>query len=59
MVKTWLHGAFADELGDVRIVDGLGSWLTFSDSSDVAFYPTFLARYIVVGNDGIFVDGMR
>jgi hypothetical protein len=59
MVKTWLHGAFADKLGDGRIVDGLGSWLTFFDGSDIVFDPTFLARYIVFGNDGIFVGGMR
>ena len=59
MIQTWLHRASADKLGDGRIVDELGSWLTFFGGSDIVFDPTFLARYIVFGNDGIFVDGMR
>ncbi len=48
-----------DELEDGRIVDGLGSWLTFFDGNDIVFDPTFLAQYIVFRNDGIFVDVMR
>jgi hypothetical protein len=59
MIQTGLHQASADELGDGRIVDGLGSWLNFFDGSDIVFDPTFLAQYIVFGNDGIFVNGMR
>ena len=59
MIQTRLHRASTDELGDGGIVDGLGSWLTFFDGSDIVFDPTFLAQYIVFGNDGIFVDGMR
>ncbi len=48
-----------DKLGDGRINDGLGSWLTFFNGNNIVIDPTFLARYIVLGNDGIFVDGMR
>ena len=59
MIQTRLHWASTDKLGDGRIVDGLGSWLTFFDGSDIVFDPTFFAWYIVFGNYGIFVDGMR
>ncbi len=59
MIQARLHQAFVDELGDGRIVDGIDSWLTFFDGSNLVFDPTFLSRYIVFRNDGILVNGVR
>ena len=58
MVQTWLHRAVADELGDCRIGDGYGSWLTFFGGGDDVLDAPFHAGCIVFGDDGVLVNGL-
>ena len=59
MIQTWFHRATADELGDGRIDNGYGCWLTFFGGGDNVFDALLLARHVVFSNDGILVDGVR
>mgnify|MGYP006159441949 CR=1 FL=1 len=45
-----------DELGDGRIDDGYGSWLTFFGGRDNVLGATLLARCIVFSDDCVLVD---
>ncbi len=46
-----------DKLGDGRIDDGFGSWLTFFGGGNDVFDATLLARYIVFSNDCFLLMG--
>jgi hypothetical protein len=46
-------------LGDGRIDDGYGSWLTFFGGGKDVLDALFLTLHIVFSNDGILVDGVR
>ena len=58
MIQTWFHRATADELGDGRIDDGYGSWLTFFGGGNNVLGATLLARCIVFSDGCILVNGI-
>ena len=59
MIWARFHQASADELQNGRIVCRFGNWLTFFNGGDLFFDSAFLAQNVVLGDDGILVNGVR
>ena len=59
MIRARFHRASADELQNGRIVCRFGSWLTFFNGGDSFFDSALLAQHVVLGDDGILVNGVR
>ena len=59
MIWARFHRASADKLQNGRIICRFGSWLTFFNGGDAFFDSAFLARHVVLGDDGVLVNRVR